>query len=235
MRSPSERSSERMRMVLIGVPGHDMAAEWDKLGVDVEIAPTLGEAVRALRDRPPDAALILANNASAAQMCAVVSELGHFAVGVLPEPLSEGVAIECLESGADFALTSPVPVPEMVARIRAAARRNAGTPNVVRSGNVTINLGRYEVTRDGAVVAMSRTEFRLLAELAIRSGEIVPVSELLRAVWGEQFIDEVHYVRLYIGYLRSKLEEDPAHPTLIVTRRGEGYQLVLAEARGHLR
>jgi DNA-binding winged helix-turn-helix (wHTH) protein len=78
------------------------------------------------------------------------------------------------------------------------------------------------VTRNGTPVPITRTEFRVLAALAARLGEAVPAADLLRAAWGDEFVSEVHYVRLYIGYLRSKLEDDPSHPRLIVTHRLQG-------------
>jgi DNA-binding response OmpR family regulator len=219
------RGSSTIRVVLIGESAAQSAVEWSGVDAAVESVPTVSEAVRRIRNAPPDGAVVFASNALAAEMCAVLRQLGHFAIGVVPESLTENVAIDCLERGADFALTSPVTPAEMIARLHGAVRRNAPEAEVIVTGDISIDLGRHEVTRNGTPVAMTRTEFRVLAALASRIGQVVSTTELLQTIWGEEFVRELHYVRLYIGYLRNKLEEDPSHPRLIVTHRLEGYQL----------
>jgi two-component system KDP operon response regulator KdpE len=221
------RRVDKTRVVVIGTNPQVESDNWGIEGIELEFVPTVGAAIGEVRRQPPDAAIIFGSNASAAEMCTMLRQLGDFVIGVLPESLTEDVAIRCLEGGADFALPHPVGPTEVVARLRAAMRRNARTPSVVETGNVRIDFGRHEITRSGVPVAMTRTEFRLLSALAARIGEIVPAPDLLRSTWGDDFVNEVHYVRLYIGYLRSKLEDDPSHPKLILTRRLEGYQLAV--------
>jgi two-component system KDP operon response regulator KdpE len=215
----------QLRVALIGANAEHEADRWASEEIELELSSTIGDAVRKVRERPPDAAIIYASNALAAEWCTVLRQLGDFAIGVLPESLTEETAIGCLEAGADFALTQPVPPAEVIARIRAAVRRNVTTPVVVETGTIRIDLTGHVVTRNGTLVPMTRTEFRVLAALAARLGEVVPAADLLRAAWGDEFVSEVHYVRLYVGYLRSKLEDDPSHPRLIVTHRLQGYRL----------
>ncbi len=104
----------------------------------------------------------------------------------------------------------------------------------IRVGNLTIDLDSYSVSRAGAPVPLTPIEFRLLRVLAENAGRACSRGELLERVWGEDFRDCSHYLRLYMGYLRNKLEDNPRRPKVLMTEWGYGYRLVGAERRGSL-
>ncbi len=140
---------------------------------------------------------------------------------------SEPAKVQALDLGADDYVTKPFSVPELLARIRAALRHGVqarGSLPVVTSGPLRIDLGARRVLRDGEIVRLSPKEYDLLAELAVRQGAPVRHGELLQAVWGSERAD-LHYLRVYIGQLRVKLEADPATPVLILAEPGVGYRL----------
>jgi len=118
----------------------------------------------------------------------------------------------------------------LLARVEALLRRyrmngNGSKPRVVEVGELRIDLGRHEVRAADRPVELTPIEFRLLAALAERPGQVVPQAELLTRVWGSDFASERLYLKLYIRYLRRKLEADPSNPRYILTRRGVGYFL----------
>jgi two-component system KDP operon response regulator KdpE len=103
--------------------------------------------------------------------------------------------------------------------------RHPGMPDVLRIGEIEIDPGSQQVTKAGVAVPLSPTEFRLLATLAEHPGEVIPSKALIARVWGNQYAGETHYLRLYVRYLRQKLEADPSNPVYIVNRWGSGYTL----------
>jgi two-component system KDP operon response regulator KdpE len=136
--------------------------------------------------------------------------------------------VRALDMGADDYLAKPFGADELLARIRAVLRRAqppAGPGPVVRSGCVTIDLTAHSVTRDGAEVRLSPTEYGLLAALARHAGEVIDHRTLLREVWGPSYGHERNYLRTFIQRLRTKLEDDPHRPALIVTAGTRGYRL----------
>jgi two-component system response regulator MtrA len=134
-----------------------------------------------------------------------------------------------LESGADDYVRKPFEMPELVARVRAALRRrvhdaSAATEAVLRLGPLRIDTGGRTVERDGAEVALTRTEFDLLAELARRPGQVFTRDQLLDRVWGYDYLGDSRLVDVAIGRLRAKVEADPSIPELVLTVRGAGYK-----------
>jgi two-component system KDP operon response regulator KdpE len=133
--------------------------------------------------------------------------------------------------GADDYLAKPFGADELLARIRAVLRRTqpAVGPNlVVKSGSVTVDLAGRVVLRDGAEVRLSPTEYGLLAALARHAGQVIDHRTLLREVWGPSYGDERNYLRTFVQRLRTKLEDDPKNPQVIVTAGTRGYRFGLA-------
>lgn len=152
---------------------------------------------------------------------------GATPVLVLSARDGEAAKVEALDRGADDYVTKPFGVPELLARIRAALRHGVqvrGSMPVVVAGPVEIDLAARRVTRDGAPVRLSPKEYDLLAELALQQRRPVRHGDLLKAVWGSDRAD-LHYLRVYIGQLRAKLEADPQSPRVILAEPGVGYRL----------
>lgn len=148
---------------------------------------------------------------------------------VLSALSAEGDKVAALDAGADDYLTKPFGAAELIARIRAHLRRQAGGGRLdavrVHFGDVTVDLGDRQVLRDGARVHLSPIEYRLLAVLAHHAGRLLTHDRLLSEVWGAAHGKDAHYLRVYVGHLRRKLECDPRRPEYIVTEMGVGYRL----------
>ncbi|PCE32250.1 response regulator [Burkholderia ubonensis] len=149
---------------------------------------------------------------------------------VLSALSAEADKVAALDAGADDYLTKPFGAAELIARIRAHLRRQAGGGRIgdarVCFGDVTVDFGDRQVLRDGVRVHLSPIEYRLLAALAHHAGQLMTQDRLLNEVWGAAHEKDPHYLRVYVGHLRRKLERDPRRPALIVTEAGIGYRLV---------
>ena len=132
-----------------------------------------------------------------------------------------------LESGADDYVRKPFELPELIARLRAVLRRNAAPAGAtaIQARGLEIDPAAFTVRKDGAEVALTATEFRLLVELAKRPGQVFTRELLLQRVWDYDYVGDSHLVDVAIGRLRAKVEDDPARPALIKTVRGVGYRL----------
>jgi two-component system KDP operon response regulator KdpE len=138
--------------------------------------------------------------------------------------------IQALDAGADDYLTKPFGVGELLARMRVAfrnaARGASGPPDpVFQVEDLRVDLGARHVSVGGREVHLTRTEYKLLATLVKNAGKVVTHRQLLREVWGPGAMSQSHYVRVYMGQLRHKLESDPARPRYLETETGVGYRL----------
>jgi two-component system KDP operon response regulator KdpE len=138
----------------------------------------------------------------------------------------EADKVAALDQGADDYLTKPFGMAELLARLRVVLRRaRVGAPEKLTAGDVTIDMGRHLVFRGGQEVHLTPTEFDLLRVLASEAGKVLTHRQILQRVWGSYASENSQQLRVYINYLRRKLEEDPSHPRLIVTEPGVGYRL----------
>jgi len=150
---------------------------------------------------------------------------------VLSARLMEEQKIAALDAGADDYLTKPFGVGELIARVRVALRHASarGSPadnEPFTSGELKVDLARRQVYMRGALVHLTPIEYRLLTVLVRNAGKVMTHRELLKQVWGPGKLDQGHYLRIYMGQLRHKLEADPTRPTLLETETGVGYRLV---------
>jgi two-component system KDP operon response regulator KdpE len=139
--------------------------------------------------------------------------------------------IQGLQLGADDYVAKPFSQPVLVSRIKAALRRAETSPTAPRGpikvdDRLTLDFERHEVLVDGEKVQLRPTEYRLLFHLASNPGVLLSHEALLSRVWGPEYRDASHYLRLYINYLRQKLEVDPGNPKYILTERGLGYRFM---------
>jgi len=151
---------------------------------------------------------------------------------VLSARVEEHDKVAALDAGADDYLSKPFGVGELLARVRAALRRHARAgetldPNV-QFGDVIVDLANRRITKAGAEVHLTQIEFRLLAVLLSHPGKVLTHRHLLREVWGPSYVEHSHYLRIYMGHLRQKLEDNAARPRHLITETGIGYRFLPA-------
>ena len=140
----------------------------------------------------------------------------------------EGDKIAALDAGADDYVTKPFGMGELLARIRAAIRHlaGAGEEPVLNFGELVIDLAHRRVSVDGLEIKLSPIEYDLMKNLAVHAGKVLTHKHLLRTIWGPNYENDTHYLRVYVGQLRRKIENDPSHPRHIITEPGVGYRLL---------
>jgi len=148
---------------------------------------------------------------------------------VLSARHQERTKIDALDAGADDYITKPFGVGELLARVRAALRHAARSPagELLVLGSAQVDLQKRRAWREGTEVHLTPIEFRLLATLAKHLGMVVTHRQLLAEVWGPSYVEQTHYLRIYMKQLRDKLEADPMRPRHFLTETGVGYRLLV--------
>lgn len=191
------------------------------------------QAIDRLRSGLPDLILldVMLPDIDGFEVLRMIREISSVPVIMLTAKGEEDDRVRGLELGADDYITKPFSPRELVSRVRAVLRRTesaAGTTHglIMVDDRLKLDFDRREVWVDGELVQLRPTEYRLLYHLVQNAGWVIPHDQLLAKVWGYEYRDEPHYVRLYINYLRKKLEKDASNPQYILTERGVGYRFV---------
>jgi len=191
------------------------------------------QAIQVLRDSLPDLVIldVMMPDIDGFEVLKLIRETSSVPVIMLTAKGEEDDRVHGLELGADDYVTKPFSPRELVSRVRAVLRRNesSGVPSkelIEVDDRFKIDFGRREIWIDGKLVKLRPTEYRLLYHLVQNAGWVLTYDQILSKVWGYEYRDEPHYVRLYINYLRQKIEQDPANPKYILTERGVGYRFV---------
>jgi two-component system KDP operon response regulator KdpE len=201
-------------------------------GYEVVRATNGQEGLRQLAQTQPDLVLldIMMPEVDGWETCRRMREISNIPIIMLTAKAQEMDVVRGLEMGADDYVTKPFDLSELRARIQSLLRRAKQIESeeklspVLSDGWLHIDLSKHIVTTNGKPVDLTPTEFRLLAALVQKAGCVIPHRKLLRQVWGPEYGDEVHYLKLYIRYLRQKLEKDPSNPEYLLTEWGVGYR-----------
>jgi two-component system KDP operon response regulator KdpE len=191
------------------------------------------QALEQVRTQLPDLILldIMLPDIDGFEVLKLIRETSIVPVIMLTAKGEEDDRVRGLEMGADDYITKPFSPRELVSRVRAVLRRvqlSAGTSDdiIEVDDRLKIDFNRREVWVAGELINLRPTEYRLLYHLVKNAGWVLSHDQILSKVWGYEYQDEPHYVRLYINYLRKKIEEDPANPKYILTERGIGYRFI---------
>ncbi len=203
----------------------------DALGFEVSESANGEQAVRAAAARPFDAVLMDVNmpGIGGIEACRKIRETApRCQILMLTVRNREADKIEALDAGADDYITKPFSIPELAARLRSAVRRSATTVLDSRMpitiGEIALDPARRIVRKSGAVLRLTPKEFDLLHYLMSHPGIPIAHSKLLQAVWGEEYGQELEYLRTFVHQLRRKLEADPSAPEYLVTELHFGYR-----------
>jgi DNA-binding response OmpR family regulator len=199
-------------------------------GYAVVEAATGDDGLRALAGTAPDVVLLdlMLPDTDGFAVCRRIRRESDVPVIMVTARTDSHDVVAGLEAGADDYVTKPLVAKELSARIRALLRRTEplnGGPRCLRVGDLEVHVDEGFVVRDGVTLGLTRTEFRLLAELARAEGRVCSREQLLERVWGYGYFGDSRIVDVHIRRLRGKVERDPGNPRLVVTARGLGYRL----------
>ena len=203
-------------------------------GFEVQTAVSLNEAGAMLAHDPPDVIVLDLGlpDGDGVELVHQVRRQKSIPIIVVSARHQEAQKIRLLDAGADDYLTKPFSVAELLARIRVALRHRgtalAPSVTVHELHDLRIDLVARMVERDGVALHLTPTEYKLLARLVRSAGRVVTHRQLLVDVWGPEFTDHTHYLRLYMAQLRAKIEQDSAEPRHLLTETGVGYRLATA-------
>ncbi|MBX3065714.1 MAG: response regulator transcription factor [Anaerolineae bacterium] len=191
------------------------------------------QALEAIRTQLPDLVLldVMMPNLDGFETLRMLREFSSTPVIMLTAKSEEDDRIQGLELGADDYITKPFSPRELSSRVKAVLRRsdmpNSPEKSILKiDDRLSVDFNRREVIVNGQHIKLRPTEYRLLFHLIENAGWTVTHEQILAKVWGYEYRDETHYVRLYVNYLREKIEEDPQNPKYILTERGVGYRFV---------
>ncbi|MEY2954138.1 MAG: hypothetical protein RLZZ401_2225 [Pseudomonadota bacterium] len=200
-------------------------------GFEVQTAVSLSEARALMRHSDPDVVVLDLGlpDGDGKQLVQEVRQRQATPIIVVSARHQESQKIELLDAGADDYLTKPFSVGELLARIRVALRHRGTSLTAAvtlhEMEGLRVDLATRLVTRHGEALHFTPTEFKLLARLVRSVGRVVTHRQLLTDVWGSEFTEHTHYLRLYMAQLRAKIEQDPAEPRHLLTETGVGYRL----------
>jgi len=198
-------------------------------GYSVEAASTKAEALSSVATRPPEALVLdlVLPDGDGVSVCKDIRRWSRLPILVLSAVGDEREKVRALDAGADDYVTKPFGTEELLARLRAILRRSpdSGQSARLEIGDLTIDLDDRKVIRDEQEVHLTPIEFDLLRILARHPGRLVTHRQLLQEVWGPQYIDEAHYLRVHIAHIRAKIEPEPSRPRYLITEPGVGYRL----------
>lgn len=203
-------------------------------GFDVKTAVSLSEARALLQHSPPDVVVLDLGlpDGDGLELVQHIRKQHALPILIVSARHQESQKIQLLDAGADDYLTKPFSVGELLARIRVALRhRGTALAAAVTEHHVDdlhIDLSLRTVQCRGGLLHFTPTEFKLLARLVRSAGKVVTHRQLLTDVWGPEYTAHTHYLRLYMGQLRAKIEHDPAEPRHLLTETGVGYRLAAA-------
>jgi two-component system, OmpR family, KDP operon response regulator KdpE len=178
--------------------------------------------------------IVLTGGMDGYQVAQRVREFSDLPIIMLTAKIRESDLLKGYEAGADDYIMKPFSSKELLARIRAVLKRSRGEPAapadaVIDCGNLKVDLARHSVTISNQEIHLTPTEYALLRELVMHKNQVLLHEQLLVAVWGPEYRDDIDYLRAYIRYLRQKVEKDPSNPKLIQRCPGVGYMLVAVE------
>ena len=198
-------------------------------GYAVESAETKAQALALLASRPPDALVLdlVLPDGQGVEVCREVRRWSRLPILVLSAVGDEREKVRALDAGADDYVTKPFGTDELLARLRAVMRRSADQSggSELSIGDLVIDVPDRRVVRGGQEVHLTPIEFDLVRVLAQHGGRLVTHRQLLQEVWGPEYGQETHYLRVHVAHIRAKLEVDPSRPQYLITEPGVGYRL----------
>ncbi|HEY7531907.1 MAG TPA: response regulator transcription factor [Nitrospiraceae bacterium] len=198
-------------------------------GYTVDTAETGEQGIKALENRRPDLLILdlLMPGMGGIDVVRKLRSVSTIPIIVLSAIGEEVQKVQALELGADDYMTKPFGMEELFARIRSLLRRAAGATSaapVFVAGDLSVDFDRREVRLDGQPIKLTPTEYDLLKYMIEHAGKVLTHRMLLQQVWGQAYIDQAQYLRVFVGQLRKKIEKHPGRPRFILTDPGVGYR-----------
>ncbi len=210
-------------------------------GYDVIVAEDGVMALQMLRAENPDLVILdlMLPKLDGYEVARRAREFAATPIIMLTARTSEVDLMRGFDIGADDYLTKPFSINELIARVRAVLRRSKSPEELVNRpplqvGDLTIDFAQHRVLRGAQEIQLTPLEYRLLSFLASNAGRVMVHEDILRHVWGPEYRDATEYLRVYVRYLRQKIEKDPSNPQAIVTKTGVGYMFQLPEGQARM-